>query len=112
MSEKSILEYVSEVSEFNHLSDIVQDETLDKALGYVVMLTMKPDVPPAKAVPLIIQLQAYGAYFKTKANYYTNVEKGKVGTAENQKKNLYFTMSENMDNIVAALKYTLRTSGL
>ena len=74
MSEKSILEYVSEVSEFNHISEIVQDETLDKALGYVVLLTMKPDVPPAKAVPLIIQLQAYGAYFKSKANNYKRIE--------------------------------------
>jgi hypothetical protein len=112
MSDKSILEYVSEVSEFNHISGIVQDETLDKALGYVVMLTMKPDIPPAKAVPLIIQLQAYGAYFSTKANYYTNIEKGKAGTESNIKKNIYFTMSANMDNIVAALKYTLRTNGL
>lgn len=112
MSEKSVLEYVSEVSEFNHISGLVQDETLDKALGYVVRLCMRPDIPPAQAVQLIIQLQAYGAYFKTKANYYTNVDKGKVGTEQNQKKNIYFTMSENMDNIVAALKYTLRTSGL
>jgi len=108
METDEILELISQVSEFNHDSEKVNDEILDAALAKLIKLWMKPDVPPAAAFPLIVQLQAYGGKFQYLAMHYTNIEKGKVGTDEYLKKNIYYTMADIMDKLVAALKYTAK----
>jgi hypothetical protein len=108
MEKESVLELISEVTEFNDLHDLLQDDVLDEALALVVKLIMKPDVKPATAPLLIVQLQALSAKYQILAMYYTNIEKGRSGTMEYKKKNLYYTMTDTLDKLVAALKYTAK----
>lgn len=110
MEKKSILELVSEVDEFVSISEIFDDEDLDIALGYIVRLIMKPDVPAQSAATLITQIQAISSKMSIIASYYKNVLKPAPGTKEYQKKNLCFTLAESLNNLVAALKYNARSS--
>ena len=97
------LELVNEVAEFTDISEIMNDEQLTDALGIIVKLMMNPDVPPQKAVGLIVQLEAYAAKFKMLASYYTNVKKD-----DRAKKNLYYSANEAVQRLVDSLKYSAK----
>jgi hypothetical protein len=103
--EKSTIELVSEITEFNDLSEYMQDSDLDTALDLIVKLITKPDVPSIKAPSLIVQLQAMSAKFAVQARFYTTFEKGGESS---KKKNAYYTMAEAIDKLVDALKYSAR----
>lgn len=102
MSE-NLIDLVNEVSWINETSEYMGDPEIDKILSSVVKLMSKPDVPPAAAAQLIVQLQAYAFKFGTLATWYTNVKKD-----DRAKKNLYYTMTERTDKMVDALKYVTR----
>lgn len=110
MTDKSTLDLISEIDEFQRLSGMMEDGELDTALSAIVKLIMKPDIPPQAATQLIIQLQAISSKFAILATFYKNVEPGKAGTQEYKKKNVYFTMHECLNELVAALKYNIRGS--
>ena len=97
------IELVNEVAEFTDISEIMNDEQLTDALGIIVKLMMNPDVPPQKAVGLIVQLEAYAAKFKMLASYYTNVKKD-----DRAKKNLYYSANEAVQRLVDSLKYSAK----
>jgi hypothetical protein len=97
------IELVNEVSEFTDISELMNDEQLTDALGVIVKLMMNPDVPPQKAVGLIVQLEAYAAKFKMLASYYTNVKKD-----DRAKKNLYYSANEAVQRLVDSLKYSAK----
>ncbi len=103
--DKSVLEYVSEVTEFNDISEFMNDKDVDKALGYVVKLISKPEISVATAPRLIVELQALSAKFSMLAMYYTNIEPGKAGTEQAKRKNVYYKMNNMLNDLVAALKY-------
>lgn len=105
MAESTVLEVVSEVTEFNEMSEFMNDPDLDKALDLIVKLVMKPDVPAQKATELIIVLQALSAKFAVLARYYTTFEKGAEAS---KKKNVYYTTSDAIDKLAAAVKYSIR----
>lgn len=102
MTENNILEQVSEVSEFNQLSEYMNDPDLDEALALVIKLIVKPDVPAAKAPELIVRLQAMSAKFAMQKRYYMTFEKG---IDASKKKNTYASMTEAVDKVVDSLKY-------
>ena len=108
MSDKSVLELISDVTEFNDLHDLMKDEQLDRALAIIVKLIMNPDIPSAKAPMLIIELQAISAKLSVLAAYYTTVARDKTGTINNHKKNIYYSAKEAIDRLVDALKYAAR----
>lgn len=97
------LELVNEVAEFSDISELMNDDQLTDALGVIVKLMMNPDVPPQKAVGLIVQLEAYAAKFKMLASYYTNVKKD-----DRAKKNLYYSANEAVQRLVDSLKYSAK----
>lgn len=105
-TEKSLLEYVSEVTELNDISEFMQDESLDEMLGIVLKLILKPDVPAKVAAPLIVQLQAMSLKYRMQAKHYMLFEKSAEG---NKKKNIYMTASEGLKEVVDALKYLVKT---
>jgi len=107
---KSILELISEVTEFNDLHEHMQDEQLDRALSVIIKLVMNPDVPSAKAPVLIVELQAISAKLAILASYYATIGKDKAGTINNYKKNIYYSAKEAIDRLVDALKYSARYS--
>lgn len=103
-----ILELVSKITEFNDLSEFMQDENLDKAMGYIVALMAKPDVNPARIPKLIVELQAMSAKFGMLGQYYQTYRKGTSGSTNYIKKNVYYSARDNIDRLVDALKYMVR----
>lgn len=97
------IDLVNEVAEFTDISELMNDQQLTDALGVIVKLMMSPDVPPQKAVGLIVQLEAYAAKFKMLASYYTNVKKD-----DRTRKNLYYSANEAVQRLVDSLKYSAK----
>jgi len=105
LTEKPIIETISELTEFNDMKEFMNDSDLDYALDLIIKLIAKPDVPATKAPDLIVKMQALSAKFALMARYYTTFEKG----GENaKKKNVYFTAEDAINKIVDALKYSAR----
>ncbi|CAB4146033.1 hypothetical protein UFOVP1491_125 [uncultured Caudovirales phage] len=105
MAETTVLELISEITEFNDISEFMQDKDLDKALELLIKLIMKPDVPSTKAPELIITLQALSSKFAIMSRYYTTFEKG---TDASKKKNVYYTLNDAINRLVDALKYAAK----
>lgn len=106
--DKSSLELISSITEFNDLHEFMKDEHLDRTLAIVVKLLMNQDVPSAKAPYLIIELQAMSTKFAVLASVYSTILKDKAGTENNNKKNIYYSVKESIDKLVDALKYVVR----
>ena len=105
MTDKPVIEVISELTEFNDMKEYMKDPDLDYALDLMIKLITKPDVPSSKAPDLIIKMQALAAKFAMMARYYTTFEKG--GDAS-KKKNTYYTAADTIDKLVDALKYSAR----
>ena len=103
--EENTFQLISQVTEFNDISEHMQDEDLDLALDIIIKLIAKPDVPASKVAALIVQLQAMSVKFKMQAKYYMHFKKGTQFAA---KKGTYMTASESIDKLVDALKYEAR----
>lgn len=106
--DKSSLELISSITEFNDLHEFMKDDHLDRTLAIVVKLLMNQDVPSSKAPYLIIELQAMSTKFAVLASVYSTILKDKAGTENNNKKNIYYSVKESIDKLVDALKYVVR----
>ena len=102
---ESIIKQISNITEFNDISEFMNDSDLDTALELIIKLIMKPDVPSTKAPALIVQLQAISAKFAIQARYYTTFEKSGDSS---KRKNTYYTVSDALDKLVDSIKYTAR----
>ena len=102
----TVIDQVSELTEFNELKEFMNDPDLDEALDLIVKLISKPDVPSMKALELIVKLQALSAKFAMLARYYTSFEKGADAS---KKKNVYYSVADAIDKLAAAVKYSVRT---
>jgi hypothetical protein len=100
---ENTVDILNSITQFNDISEYMQDEELTKVLVIVSKLIANPDVPPAKATLLITQLQAYSSKFAMLAAWYSHVKKD-----ERAKKNIYYTAREAVDKLVDALKYNVR----
>lgn len=103
MSDNTI-DLLNKVSNFNEISEYMNDEEITKALTMIAKLIANPDIPPSKAAILIVQLQSYSAKFAMLAAWYANVKKD-----DRQKKNIYYSAREAIDKLTDALKYTARS---
>ena len=103
--DNTTLDQISFVTEFNDMSEFMNDKDLDQALDLIVKLIAKPDVPVGTAPSLIVKLQAISAKLAMQARYYTTFEKGGDNS---KKKNTYYTAAEAIDKLVDALKYSAR----
>lgn len=99
---KSTLELVSQVQEFMDMHEFMEDEDVDTALAYIIKLIAKPDVPATKVPELIVKLQAISAKCGMLARYHQDIGKN------SKKKNVYYSMRDNIDKLVAALKYYVK----
>jgi ferritin len=93
----TLLENAKELDEFNQY---IGDEDVEFALRTIVKLIAKPDVPHQVLGPTIVQLQAISAKVKTMAAVETHLYKN-----DRARKNLLYSFSESLDNLVSALKY-------
>ena len=103
MKNETTFDLLNKVAEFTEISETMNDDELAEVLGLVVKLMMNPDVPPAKATILIVQLEAYAAKFAMLASYYTNVKKD-----DRVKKNLYFSAKEATQRLCDSMKYAAK----
>lgn len=99
------LELVSKVTEFNDISQHMNDSDLDETLGLVLKLILKPDVPAKHVAPLIVKLQAMSFKYKMQAKNYMLFDKS---VENNKKKNIYMSVSEDLKDLVDALKYLVK----
>jgi len=98
--QKTTIDMVNGLSE---IADYMNDEELTEALTFIAKLIIKPDIPLNVATVEIVRLQAIAAKMAFKATWMVNVDKG-----NREKKNIYFTAHEAINDLVSALKYTVR----
>lgn len=104
------LELVSKCRELNGLHEFLQDDEFDTALVDVLKLIARNgDINSIQAAKLLVKLQAISAKLGLMAVHYTVIEKGGVNTEEGKKRNIYRSMHEYLDGVVAALKIIART---
>lgn len=104
------LEYISNIQDLMDLNDFMEDEQFGEALDLAVKCIAKPDLPPAAAKKALVQMQAWAFVFRMKGQTYMTIKKGKSGSEENHKKNVYFSVSEQCRDLATALKYLARES--
>ena len=97
---KTTIDLVNGLSE---IADYMEDEELTQALVTIAKLILKPDIPINVATLEIVRLQAIAAKMSFRATWMANVDKG-----DRAKKNIYFTASSAISDLVAALKYITR----
>jgi predicted S18 family serine protease len=102
--QQTTIEMVNGLAE---IADYMQDEELTAALTMIAKLIIKPDIPINVAHVEIVRLQAIAAKMAFRATWMANVDKSDRG-----KKNLYYTAAESLNNLVSALKYITRYSGI
>jgi hypothetical protein len=98
--EQTTLDMVNGLSE---IAEYMDDEELTQALTFVAKLIIKPDIPLQVATVEIVRLQAIATKMAFKATWLTNVDK-----SSREKKNIYYTAAESINNLVSALKYITR----
>jgi hypothetical protein len=108
LADNNTLELINQISEFNDLHKFMEDDQLDTALALVVKLLLDPKIPASKAPTVIVQLQALSFKFKTSGIVYQTIRKGPTGSDSNHKKSIYYSVSEGIDRLVDALKYSAR----
>lgn len=108
MSDLGPLEYLSKSQDLMDLNEFMDDENVAYALDMAIKCFAKPDLPTAAAKKVVIQLEALSFQMKMKAQLYMTVRQGKAGTAENKKKNVYFSMAECLHELSMALRYMAR----
>jgi len=107
---ESPLELIDSITEFNDLHEFMGDSDLDEALGLIVKIMTKPDIPVSSASILVAKMQAMSAKFGILATWYATVAKGPSGSANHTKKNVYYTMSDQCDKLASALKYIAKVT--
>jgi hypothetical protein len=94
---------IQQVDGLSEIAEFMQDEELTAALVFIAKVILKPDIPLNVATVEIVRLQAIAAKMSFKATWMANVDKSDRG-----KKNIYYTAAEAINNLVSALKYTIR----
>jgi hypothetical protein len=108
MTDENPLETVSILTQFNDLTDFMQDDQLDRALELAIKCMAHPDIAASKAPRLIVELQAISFKFAVKAVEYATIKKDRAGTDNNHRKNVYYSVKEALDRLVDSLKYAAR----
>lgn len=100
MEQQTTIDSINGLAE---IADYMNDEELNTALTFIAKVILKPDIPLNIVTVEIVRLQAIAAKMAFKATWMANVDKTDRG-----KKNLYYTASEAINNLVSALKYIAR----
>ena len=103
---ENLLDLLEEIQEINSVSQFMADENVDQALAQCVKIVAKPDIPPQVASILITKLSAMCVIFRIKAKNYMLIEKDKPNSS--QKKNLYLTLADSIQELINSLKYVTK----
>jgi hypothetical protein len=102
------LEYISNLQDLVDLANFMQDDDLTQAMNLAVKCIAKPNIPPSVARESLLKMQGLAFKFRMQAATYTYIHKGRAGTDDNIKKNVYFAISEQCHELAQTLKYMMR----
>jgi hypothetical protein len=105
-----ILEYISNIQDLMDLANFIDDDDLTEAMNLAVKCIAKPDMPPNVARSALLKMQGFAFKFRMQAATYTYIHKGRAGTDDNIKKNIYFAVSEQCHALAQTLKYLVKES--
>lgn len=110
MSEELIdgIERLSEVQDLVDLNGFMNDPDFENALELMLRCIANPNLTHVTARRALLLMQAYAFKFRMEGQVYMTIKAGKAGTAENRKKNVYFSASEQCHELAQTLKYLLR----
>ncbi len=100
--------YVSKIREFVALHSFLDDEEFTEILNLSLRCLAEPPHSAENARNLLIKFQAAGVKFKMLAIFYTTLKKGRAGTDDNYRKNVYYAMGEQCELMANSLKYVVR----
>lgn len=103
---ENLMDLLEEIQEINAVSKFMEDDNVDQALAQCVKIVAKPDIPPHVASVLIVKMSAMIAVFRVKAKNYMLLEKDAPNAS--QRKNIYLTLADAMQELVNSLKYVTR----
>lgn len=99
---------LSEVQNLMDLNDFMNDPDFEKALELVLRCIAQPVLKHATARKALLLMQSYAFKFRMEGQVYMTLKKGRAGTDENHKKNIYFSVSEQCHEMAQTLKYLLK----
>jgi hypothetical protein len=99
------LTYLSAIQDLVDLNDFMQDDDFAKACDLALKVIAKPKMPPAVALEAMAKMQGYAFKFRMMGQAYMTIKKGPGGSPENNKKNVYFSVSEQCHELAQTLKY-------
>ena len=102
------LDEIEEVEEFVKIYNFMDDEEVGEALKLVRKSIRKPDVPAEKVSEVIYKVQGLATQFQIIAAFYKTIGYGSAKTEAGYKRNLYSSLADALDKLVAALKYQAR----
>lgn len=97
-----------DASELTLLNDYMHDDTLEEMINLAIKCLANPNMKPETAERLLVQFQSANFKFGLMAATFMTIKKGKTGTEENNKKNIYYTAADLCDKMAASLKYIVR----
>ena len=103
---EDLMDLLEEVQEINSVAKFMEDEEIDQALAQCVKIITRPDIPPQVASILIVKMSAMIMSFRIKAKHYMLIAKDAPNAS--QKKNIYLTTADSMQELVNSLKYTAK----
>lgn len=106
--DKSILQMISDISEFVEIHLYFKDEDVDKALDKLIKLIANPHVPHDKAKPLVVQLQALSSKFALQGKVYMLYDLDITKEEKTRKKNMLLTLSAELEKLSNAVKYLVK----
>lgn len=102
------LEYLGKIQDLVDLNDFMEDEEFGKACDLALKCIARPDIPFAEIRKALIQMQGYAFRFRMQSKVYDTLKKGRAGSVENGKKNVYYSVSEQCHEMAQSLKYLLK----
>jgi len=102
------LELISANQDIRDLHEFMDDEDFSVANELVLRCIADPQPSHATVRQALLLMQAYAFKFKMQGKKYDSLQKGRAGTPENIKKNVYYSVSEQAHELAQTLKYLLK----
>ena len=94
---------LEQINDLYKIADYMDDDELTRALEFVAQVILSKDIPVQNLSVHLVKLQAIGFKMAMQATWLANVDKG-----DRARKNLYYTASEQINNLCQAIKYSLK----
>lgn len=108
MAIESPLEHISKIHDLVELDEFMNTPEFTEALDLAVRCIADPNIPAATAKKALLKMQSFAFVFRMQAAVYTYLKKGRAGSEENTRKNVYFAVSEQCHELAQTLKYFVK----